>query len=57
MNKLFSLLVALFISVSAYGQTDAIDRFFEDYQDNDDFSMVYVSPKMFQMFAQVAEDQ
>jgi len=57
MNKLFSLLAALFISVSAFGQTDAIDRFFEDYQDNDDFSMVYVSPKMFQMFAQVAEDE
>ncbi len=57
MNKLFSLLVVLFMAISANAQVDAIDRFFETYQDDDDFTMVYVSPKMFQLFAKVAGDE
>lgn len=57
MNKLFSLLVVLFIATSANAQVDAIDRFFETYQDDDAFTMVYVSPKMFKMFAKVAGDE
>lgn len=57
MNKIFSFLVVLFLAVSANGQTDAIDRFFESYQDDENFSVVYVSPKMFQMFAKVAGDE
>ena len=51
MNKLLSLLVVLLMAVSANAQVDAIDRFFETYQDDDDFTMVYVSPKMFEMIA------
>ena len=46
-----------FISFSAQAQTDAIDRFFDSYQDDENFTMVYVSPKMFQMFAKVAGDE
>lgn len=57
MNKLFSLLMLLFFSVSMNAQVDAIDRFFETYQDNEEFTMVYVSPKMFEMFATVAGDE
>jgi hypothetical protein len=57
MNKIFSLLVVLFLAVSANAQVDAIDRFFETYQDDDNFTMVYVSPKMFKMFAKVAGDE
>ena len=57
MNKLFSLLMLLFFSVSMNAQVDAIDRFFEKYQDNEEFTMVYVSPKMFEMFATVAGDE
>ena len=57
MNKLFSLAVLLFLSLSVNAQVDAIDKFFEQYQDNEDFTMVYVSPKMFQMFAKVAGDE
>lgn len=44
-------------AVASYGQTDAIDRFFESYQDDENFTMVYVSPKMFEMFAKVAGDE
>lgn len=57
MNKLFSLLALLFFSLSMNAQVDAIDRFFEQYQDDEEFTMVYVSPKMFQMFAKVAGDE
>lgn len=45
------------MAVSASAQVDAIDRFFESYQDDEEFTMVYVSPKMFQMFAKVAGDE
>ena len=41
---LFALLVS---SLSA--QTDAIDRFFSKYQEHDDFTVVFISPKMFNM--------
>ena len=57
MNKLFSLVILLLLSISVNAQNDAIDRFFEQYQDDEEFTMVYVSPKMFQMFAKVAGDE
>lgn len=57
MNKLLSLAILLFLSLSVSAQVDAIDRFFEQYQDDEEFTMVYVSPKMFQMFAKVAGDE
>lgn len=57
MNKLLSLVLTLFVMVSSQAQNDAIDRFFDNYQDNEDFTMVYVSPKMFEMFADVAGEE
>ena len=42
---------------SVFGQADAIERFFKDYQDNSDFSVVYVSPKMFEMFTKATNGQ
>ena len=57
MNKLLSLLVVLFLAVNANAQVDAIDKFFETYQEDDDFTMVYVSPKMFKIGAKVAGDE
>lgn len=57
MNKLFSLVILLLFSISMNAQVDAIDRFFEKYQDDEEFTMVYVSPKMFEMFAKVAGDE
>ena len=38
-------------------QNDAIDRFFEQYQNDENFTMVYVSPKMFQLVAKVATEE
>jgi len=57
MNKLLSLLVICLMAISAQAQNDVIDRFFQKYQDDEDFTMVYVSPKMFEMFAKVAGEE
>lgn len=47
----------MLISSASFAQNDAIDKFFEDYQDNELFTMVYVSPKMFGMISKVAGDE
>ena len=57
MNKLFSLAMLLFVSISMSAQQDAIDRFFDKYQDDEEFTMVYVSPKMFELALKVAGEQ
>lgn len=45
----------MLISFTTFGQVDAIDRFFKDYSESDDFSVVYVSPKMFQMISKASD--
>ena len=40
-------------SVSMNAQNDAISRFFGNYMENDDFTSVYISPKMFQMISKL----
>ena len=47
MKNIFSFAVALLLTFSASAQGDAIERFFKDYQDDQNFSVVYVAPKMF----------
>ncbi len=34
-------------------QTDAITRYFDKYLDNEDFTVVFITPKMFQMIAKL----
>ena len=55
MKSVFSLAIALFLSFSAYAQADAIERFFKDYQEDENFTVVYVSPKMFQMVSKATD--
>ena len=57
MNKILSLIIALTFSLSISAQTDVIDKFFSSYENNDAFTVVYVSPKMFKMVSKVAEGQ
>jgi len=57
MNKLISFVIILFLSLSVSAQNNAIDRFFEQYQDDENFTMVFVSPKMFEMIAKVAGEE
>ncbi len=55
MKNIFSLAIALLISFTASAQVDAIEKFFKDYQEDQNFSVVYVAPKMFQMVSKVTD--
>jgi len=54
--KYLSLLILFMVSIStSYAQAGAIDTYFSKYKDDDRFTMVFVSPKMFQMFSKIAD--
>lgn len=58
MKKIISIIsISLFIFTSSWAQNDAIERFFNNYEDSDDFASVYVSPRMFEMVAKVAGEE
>lgn len=51
--KKFSFVFALFfmgISIQASAQADAISKYFSKYMDDENFTVVYVSGKLFSMF-------
>jgi hypothetical protein len=50
---LFSLSLFLLAVCSLQAQNDAITRFFDKYVNDEAFTVVYVSPKMFQMAAKI----
>ncbi|MFN4256693.1 MAG: DUF4252 domain-containing protein [Saprospiraceae bacterium] len=43
----------LLAAVAATAQTDAISRFFNQYTDDERFTVVFISPKMFQMVSKI----
>jgi hypothetical protein len=51
--KNFFFLPFLFLGFRIEAQDDALSKFFKSYMDDERFSTVYVSPKMFQMFSNV----
>ena len=54
MKHLLLLATVLFLSVSGVlAQQDAITKYFDKYVDDERFSMVYVSPKLFEMVSKV----
>ena len=53
MKYLSIIILLLFINSSSFAQVDAIDSYFSKYKEDDRFTMVYVSPKMFQMLSKV----
>ncbi|MEZ4912020.1 MAG: DUF4252 domain-containing protein [Saprospiraceae bacterium] len=55
MKAVFSFFIALLVTNISFGQ-DAIEKLFKDYQNNEDFKVVYVAPKMFQMVAKMTSD-
>ena len=55
MKYLSSILFILFISSTGFSQANAIDNYFQKYKDDERFTMVNVSPKMFEMFIHIAE--
>ncbi len=51
MKKLLILTIAVFGMATSYAQNDAISTYFDKYMDDERFDMVYISPKMFELFA------
>lgn len=56
MKYIFSSAIAMLFTFAMSAQSDAIERFFKDYQEDENFTVVYVSPKMFQMVSKVTND-
>lgn len=57
MKKFLFLLPALFLAAqSLQAQNDAIVRFFDKYVEDERFTVVYVSPKLFQLVAKIDSD-
>src|SRR6187431_3185683 len=53
--KSFSLtvLAVLFTTLTIFAQEDAITKYFNKYIDDEKFSVVYISPKMFNMVSKI----
>lgn len=51
---LFAFLVCNF---QAIGQADVIEEYFEQHEENEDFTVVFISPKMFQMIAKIEAEE
>ncbi|MGK0387282.1 MAG: hypothetical protein ACI94Y_000006 [Maribacter sp.] len=56
MKQLLFLGLMMIFTVMSFAQDDAISKYFEKYMDDEDFSVVYISGKMFSMFADVDDD-
>lgn len=56
MKKIFLLAMVMCFTVIGFSQDDAISKYFEKYMDDEDFTVVYISGRMFSMFADVDED-
>lgn len=56
MKNLMFLLLFSFFGTSAFAQIDAIEKYFDKYMDDENFSVVYVSPKMFKMVSKVIDE-
>ena len=50
------LLFATLISTFSFGQKDAIASFFSQYMDDDQFTSVFVNPKLFKMISKIAPE-
>ncbi len=51
------IIAFLMLSVSGFSQVDAISKYFNRYQEDTSFTVVYISPKMFKMISKLAEDE
>lgn len=57
MKKLSLFLAMMVVAIaSSFGQADAIEKYFDKYMDDENFTVVYISPKMFQMISKIAPD-
>jgi hypothetical protein len=57
MKYLLTLTLSLLLGTALSAQSSAIDRYFKQYVDNQDFSVVYVSPKVFQLIERIGTEE
>jgi hypothetical protein len=55
----YSILILAFLGMSLQGmsQADAITKYFNQYVEDTSFTVVYISPKMFQLISKLSEDE
>lgn len=56
MKSILAVSILMIMGFTLPAQSDAIEKLFKDYQENEDFKVVSVGPKMFQMFAKSAKN-
>ena len=57
MKKLLFAFVMLAFGPALFAQNDAITKYFDQYKDNESFTIVNVSPKLFEMLATIAQEE
>lgn len=50
------IFLVLFISGNTFAQNDAIDKYFDKYLDDENFTSVFISPKMFSLISKLDLD-
>lgn len=53
MKNIITILVLLFAMQGAFAQNNAIEKYFQKYEDKESFTSVYVSEYMFSLFADI----
>lgn len=53
---IFSILFVVGTAFAATAQNDAITRFFNQYSDDERFTVVYIAPKLFHLIAKIETD-
>lgn len=57
MKQFFLLALLSMGTMSLFGQANAIDEYFQDYVEDEKFSVVYISPRLFQMFEKIGGEK
>lgn len=57
MKQFFLLALLSLGTMSLFGQANAIDEYFQDYVEDEKFSVVYISPRLFQMFEKIGGEK
>jgi len=53
MKKISAIIIVMFVTLSGYAQNDAISKLFNQYYDDENFTNVSVSSKMFELFTNI----
>ena len=56
MKKIIGIVVIALMSASTYAQTDALDKYFSNYQQDENFTKVNISGKMFDLASFLESD-